>query len=92
MKIPRSKLTVRRIMLAVAIVAVISGGVAWCVKMRRLLRSYLSKSAIYELRYDASPKNPSAAVRDWEYEMMMKYQHAAMFPWSHLEPDPPEPK
>lgn len=84
--------TVRRMMVLVTIAGVILGGAAWCVRMHRLSRSYLTRANYYELRYDANPKNPSARVTEWEGQMMMKYQKLAMFPWLPVAPDPPEPE
>ena len=89
---PRLRFTVRRLMFAAAIVAIILGGVAWCAKMYHLSRYYYVRSAYYELRYDANPKNPSSKVQEWELRMMLKYQHLTLFPWSSVEPDEPEPK
>ncbi len=92
MKLHRVRFTVRRLMVVVAIVGITSGLAVWCAKMHRLSRSYLARSGYYELRYDANPPSPSAKVRDWEWQMMMKYQRLAMTPWNPVEPDPPEPK
>jgi hypothetical protein len=84
-------ITIRRLMVAVAIAGMTLDGTAWCLKLYRLHRQYIAKSNYYELRYDSSPASPTH-VREWEGQMMMKYRNHAFCPWLPVEPDPPEPE
>ncbi len=88
----RPRFTVRRLMVLTGIAGAILGGAAWGAKIHRLSRHYSTRANYYERRYDANPKNPSAKIREWEYNMMKKYQILTMFPWSPVGPDPPEPR
>lgn len=88
---PRVRFTVRRMMVAVALAGILSGGAAWCLKMYRLSRHYSRISNYYEGRYDAQPGSPPR-VREWEGAMMGKYRFLTLCPWGTVEPDPPEPR
>ncbi len=94
MRLPRAKVTVRRMMIAVAVIALVQ----WVVSMRQ-------RSAIYHQRAEAyawlaGDKAFSGSLADllaerecdkWAREMEKKYRRAARYPWLSVEPDTPPP-
>ncbi len=92
MRFPRVRFTVRRMMVAVAIVACICWASLLIERRRRFLiiagshrmpdaRFLWNRGADYELRL----------VR-WHDEMQAKYEFAAAHPWLPVAPDPPAPE
>ena len=100
MPLPRVRLTIRRLMVAVAVVAVlIAGGdlVRKAIIYNRLARAYAMP------KYVSPPAEWPATRREaltrfntaWEaYDVAMsrKYEYAACHPWLPVAPDPPEPE
>jgi hypothetical protein len=94
MKLPGLRFTVRRLMVVVAIVAIVFG-VAELMKRRSM--AFRLKAASHQRglviigshRYysDASP-----AVAEYHMKLVEKYEHAARYPWLPVEADPPEPE
>jgi hypothetical protein len=100
---PRFTFTVRRLMLAVAIVAVLLASVnAWRTTLRRqhyesLARVYRSMSAFEEGLVHVSVQtggDPGRHNRRAAYytELARKYEQAAAQPWASVGPDPPLPR
>jgi flavin-dependent dehydrogenase len=56
MPLPRERFTVRRMMVAVAIVGALIAGASWCAKMARLSRGYAVKADFFESA--ARPRTP----------------------------------
>jgi hypothetical protein len=100
MRLPRVRFTVRRIMLAVAVVAIVLGGLRlWCLsahyralaevhrqKADEVVRgTYAGPGGSYHLEWCAWP-SPNK-----EYHLRLKenYERAASRPWLPVEPDPP---
>jgi hypothetical protein len=85
MKLPR--LTIRRLMIVVAVVAMIFGTGIWMYRrsvnfraiaddhQRRLLDLPLSKQQV-----------------SWHLDLIEKYRFAEHYPWLPVPPDPPEPE
>jgi hypothetical protein len=90
MRLPRPRFTLRRLMVAVAIIAVAidSGIVVW-------------RMETYAMRADAHARHlnsgrsfldDSADLIQWHERMRLKYEYAARNPWLPVAPDPPKPK
>jgi hypothetical protein len=85
-------------MIAVAVLAVMMGGVAYVVKLRRLQAYYRWRAA--NLRYaEQSYRHPTyrdevedPGAGDHLGQLAEKYERAAAYPWLPIEPDPPAPK
>jgi hypothetical protein len=99
---PRIRFTVRRLMLAVAVVAIIIAAVFWTQRLMVLRKVYLGKAAAYAY-YEGIAKQEThkRLGRDGsgypfypEYftAMRAKYEHAAQCPWLPIAPDPPAPE
>lgn len=101
MRPPRFR--VRTIMIAVAVLAVLMGGVHWAMKMRRLSLRY-RELAEYHHRQSINLRpvrilsfSPTVTVPlpsaycDRQAALARKFFHAASYPWLPVEPDsPPE--
>jgi hypothetical protein len=97
MKLPRLRFTVRRLIIVVAVFAV----VVWIIRLRGLSREYaLLATAAHWDRFAASeysPRDEAGAVRKvrriQHYRRLAeKYDFAARYPWLPVAPDPPEPE
>jgi hypothetical protein len=93
MRPPRIRLTVRGMMLAVAILAVVLGVL---IERRRRFRAiaggYRSEQASHSSILISLGRNPAIAERDaWLRKMVAKYERAAGCPWLPVPPDPPDP-
>jgi hypothetical protein len=94
MRLPRVRFTVRRLMIAVAIVGLMLGLTLW---MKRRSAEFQKKARFYDGMFitmfwqDHSPP-PGLAHNLWVGEMATKYRYAASYPWWPVEPDPPEPE
>ena len=92
MKSPR--FTVRRLMVAVAVVGLMLGLTLW---MKRRSAEFRKKALFYEgmcitmVWQDDSPP-PDLAHHLWVGKMATKYRYAASYPWWPVEADPPEPQ
>jgi hypothetical protein len=90
---PRFRFTVRRMMVAVAVVAVLLA-MAVTLSHRRSrfesLRDYHASRAPYVWL------GPMGTLwerqGEWHWAMKRKYERAARYPWLPVAPDPPEPK
>jgi hypothetical protein len=100
MRLPR--LTVRRLMIAVAIVGMTLGVVVWC---KRRHDRFVGHVSLYEREREntagiwSGPSKVIEARRElarrrgrYFYAMAAKYRFAARYSWLPVEPDPPEPK
>ena len=103
MRVPRVRFTVRRMMVAVAILAVLMGGMlgAWRRQERfmRLSRAHSAKAGWLEMeafgpRSVMNRAERSAAMNavHWHDAVAWRYRHAASRPWLTVEPDPPVAK
>ena len=83
MRLTRPRLTLRRLRIAGAVVAVVLGGTLF------LSVYYARKSAGYRHR-ELEAKNQIKA--EYFRAMAAKYRRAIDYPWFPVPPDPPEPK
>jgi hypothetical protein len=101
MRLPR--MTTRRWMVAVAVIAVGCAVLASLIEMRRaflieMRRERFARIADRHLSVFLTPaqvRDPercSAERLDWHSKMADKYMRAARYPWLPVEPDPPNPK
>jgi hypothetical protein len=108
MRLPRVRFTVRRMMVAVAIVALLAG------VGRAYHRHVRFKEIAFEHDFKAHPfhcgmaipdesniaewkewrerRNRESKMETYHAQMFDKYERAARLPWLFVEPDPPEPK
>jgi hypothetical protein len=93
MRLPRMQLTIRRMMIAVAVV-----GVAFSIPaaLRRRSEAF---AQIYQAHFRAanallfSPPRPMrVSLFHWHIQLGRKYQAAATRPWLPVESDPPKPE
>ena len=101
MRMPRFRFTVRRMMVAVAIVAMLLG--AWAAlarrtaNLRQVALEHGQKAGRLEIETVTSAISQGEAARrmeivHWHDAMSAKYERAARYPWLTVAPDPPEPK
>jgi hypothetical protein len=100
LRLPR--FTVRRLMVAVAIVALACGVAAELLRRHwQFAKIARDHSEIFLARaasegFPPVPLTkiwyPRTAKTAWHAEMSIKYQKAARYPWFPVAPDPPEPK
>jgi hypothetical protein len=97
MRLPRPQFTVRRLMLAVAIVGFVLG--VTIERQNRFRKIEAHHQAEFANLVSRSPyisfSNFSEAVNrrlDWHETMRLKYEHAALHPWLPVSPDPSEPE
>ncbi len=93
MRLPR--MTTRRWMIVVAVVAVGCAAVASLVERRRerfarIAERHVSVFLTPITRFP-DPERRSAKRLDWHSKMADKYLHATRYPWLPLAPDPPKP-
>jgi len=105
MRLTRSQFTIRRLMLAVGIVAVIVGLIVEGEKRRARFHKFASKhydeAARYFVMFAGGESAERESMRLWEErvgptvkhhaDLRDKYERAARQPWCPLEPDPPAP-
>jgi hypothetical protein len=97
MRVPRVRFTVRRMMVAVAMLAAllaIGAGLQRRQARFERLFSYhrgLAGPMIIHSFDPGSPTSKTASGR-WHWDLSMKYADAARRPWLPVAPDPPEPK
>ncbi len=95
MRLPRPRFTVRRLMVAVAIVELIAGvlldrGRRFREMVDRHWKLWLENPAcVVDSRI---PDEVQARRSEYDRAMGEKYEHAARYPWLPVAPDPPEPK
>jgi hypothetical protein len=94
MKLLHRRLTVRRLMIVVAIVACGIGGWRYG-ESRRERFAYLEvkhKSLSLPRIVDGFEPGPSQEVADYHRAMANKYRFARQYPWLPVASDPPEPE
>ena len=92
------RFTVRRLMVATAVVGTLIAGVKWCARMARLSRSYAVRADFFQSA--ARPRTPPASLgmgqEEWDRarrrmgDLVLEYRRLSLAPW--LAPDPPEPE
>ena len=91
MGMPRVRFTVRRMMVAVAIVAIYFGWSRWMERRSARFKA-LWVDHINKVGEISSPKpRPDEVQGTYHLKMGEKYRVAALRPWLPVEPDPPEP-
>jgi hypothetical protein len=99
MKPPRVRFTIRRIMVAVAVVGIILA--AWRLSADRRARAdhhrhrrassfTIADGGIVSRDDQGMIVSPEMSL--WHAEMTLKYPRAACYPWLPVRPDPPEPE
>ncbi len=90
----RVRFTVRRLMVAVAIIALI----LWSMRMYQLSREYRIRAEDYRSHghnaaviYYRTNRSWGYRLRDHYWRLSEKYDRAARYPWLRVAPDPPEP-
>ena len=95
MRLPRVRFTVRRMMVAVAVVAVPLGAITELKRRRdrfQWLGSYHAGKTGMQYINSFSPRPRFSTPRGyWHYELSRKYMIAAERPWLPVDPDPPDP-
>jgi hypothetical protein len=104
MRIPRVRFTIARMMVAVAVIALLLGAVAILRRRANLqgLADYHAETArqirslhVWTFRPDGPPVDISfedPRLADYHEDMAGKYKRAACYPWLPVAPDPPKPK
>jgi hypothetical protein len=92
MKLPR--FTIRRLMVATAIVAVVFGVYGWTMRRSTIFRREAAKHledtlVLGPFTYFPNDSEPRAA---YHWALAEKYSRAARYPWLPVAPDPPEPE
>jgi hypothetical protein len=94
MRLPRVRFTVRRLMIAVAVVALAIGMFARSRQMSKIA----DRHAAQILEHSQMMPLPNGAFvmlldnrGQWHQAMVAKYRRAARRPWLPVEPDPHEP-
>jgi hypothetical protein len=98
MQFPR--MTTRRWMVAVAVVALLLGGIVGVYRLRRWHDGFVYRAQWHSrivvtlrTRWRVAPNDPVPPRLIVYYRSLAsKYQHAARYPWLPVEPDPPEPE
>ena len=99
MRLPRVKFTLRCLMIAVAVAAIVLGG-GLGIPRNRARREWLAgfhRASTQSLMKNAEPgtseiKDPAIRAKlRWHEAMGEKYGWAARYPWLPVGPDPPEP-
>jgi len=96
MRVPRVRFTVRRMMIAVAVVGAMMG---WFALQRRAER-FQQRAAAHGRKAEAARDymalgiyNPTLTKHHaYHEEMRRKYDRGVLHPWLFVAPDPPEPK
>lgn len=106
-KWPRVRFTVRRLMIAVAILALTIRAVVWVGEMRKLSAEYERRAFEFglstaRLRSGVQRSDGSMASRyddennyredAWACKLAEKYWRLSDYPWLPVEPDPPPPR
>ena len=95
MRLPNSRFTVRRMMIAVAFVAAIMSWFALQRKAERFQQRAASHGRKAEEARDAMAMGiyDPALTKHFRYheDMQRKYDRAVLKPWLFVSPDPPEP-
>jgi hypothetical protein len=104
MRMPRFLFTLKRMMVAVAVVALAIAAVRWERSMEALSADYSQHALAHRakvaddhfamLRTSSDPRAAELFERRKAYRRAMaeKWNRAALYPWVPVAPDPPEPK
>ena len=106
MRVPRVRFTVRRLMVAVALLSLLLGLVAQRERLLRLSSYHAEQSHLTMIVQQSNLPAAADAVgaqqpgaylsptprSQWHTRMFMKYQASASRPWLPVEPDPPPPE
>jgi hypothetical protein len=93
MRLPCVRFTVRRLMVAVAVVAVAAGGLhLWELRVLYLRTALLHEvlSSLFQEGHACAGRDPGRSAH--HQVLRIKYERAARRPWLPVEPDPPEPR
>jgi hypothetical protein len=106
MKRPRLRFTVRRLMIAVAILALSIRAITWVGEMRTRSANYAERASRFG---DMTGRSGSAIIRsdgvrvsihddentrlqdEWACKLAERYWRLSDYPWLPVEPDPPPP-
>jgi len=98
MRLPRVRFTVRRLMAAVAVAALLISAYEWRSRMQRLSIVYHLQARNYRVSHiywggDSIGKSRRrlSPRESWAVEMETKWINAAAEPWLPVEPDTPCP-
>jgi hypothetical protein len=92
-RLPRVRFTVRRLMVAVAVVGITLGALAACRSRSARFREIRDRHrAAMIVGFEAPGEAAPAARLDWHRAIERKYEYAARHPWLPVAPDPPEPE
>ena len=95
MRLPRVRFTVRRMMVAVAIMGIAFGMIDRHYRFKKMANHHLSELRCLDIEQSLDIKRPSPfflALVDYHASLSKKYAKAARYPWLLVGPDPPEPK
>ena len=97
MKLPRPRFTVRRLMVAVAIVAFLAFVAGLAIEGKRRADEYgreADRIGAELMRLGQYKQDlPSVQARQARLgKLFLKYSRAARYPWLPVAPDPPEPE
>ncbi len=97
MRLPRPRFTVRRLMVAVAIMGIVLG--VTIERRNRFRKIAAQHQAEFENLVNRSPYvtfgNLGEAINrrlEWHYTMRLKYENAAHHPWLPVSPDSSNPE
>jgi hypothetical protein len=88
----RLNFTVRRMMLAVAVVATLLACRAWMIRRAARFRDLSAYHTMEWERIDTTGSPDVDARGEWHRAMGVKYRDASRRPWLPVEPDTPEPE
>jgi hypothetical protein len=86
MQLPRPRFSVRRMMVAVAIVGVVLGVFMRAARLQQVSDYHRSRIILI------SPPDPRVYTTLYHIQMANKYSDAARHPWLPVTPDPAEPQ
>ena len=102
MPLPRVRFTVRRMMVAVAAVAILLGAALtlrgrqrWFRELRREHQTRALLEFEVPLKNGTIPRERrghAIRLRDWHWRLVEKYRRATRYPFLPVAPDPPEPE
>jgi hypothetical protein len=104
MRMSRSRFTLKRMMVAVAVVALAIAAVRWERSMEAVSAEYSRRALAHRAKVAddhlamlRSPSDPRAAGlferrKAYRGAMAEKWNRAALYPWAPVAPDPPEPE
>jgi hypothetical protein len=94
MQVPHLRLTVKRLMVLVAAVAVIVGAITLMQRRRERFKAIAAEQrAAFQIGYfNNDTETQDDAAEQYHLGMALKYETAAERPWLSLAPDLPEPK